>query len=265
MGLRRLILLAGVAACMVAIPASAVAPEPLRFQQTFSQFDSVIEQESPNFLQYNCPVTNDPSCDPSMWVYRSLALRGCFWDADDHATWLMVGNRATLAAGERYTLSLCVIGNDPAYMTWAQFFGLTLTSSSPHLEVSITITPDGLPGTYTHILPPVSEANKYEYRGCLGGPVYAYSGNAGLLPDTNGGTGTPAAVHLTISNPTRRSARIDHAGVLVAQGDYHFQASSGGFRSHGGYIYYCRHDNPMNAWRPLMPDSTDPAYYADRQ
>lgn len=231
---------------------------------SFSQFDTVIEQESPNFRQYNCPVTHDPACDSSTWVVRSPALANCFWDADDHESWLMYPSRATIAAKETWSLSVCVVANDPAYGTWAQYAGLSIISSSDSLDVSITSAPDEKPGEYIHILKPSRVGNDIYYQGCLGGPVY--TSNSGVtLPDTNGGTGTLSTITFTITNLTSRAAKISAGGALVAQGDYYFQMSSGGFRSNGGYNYYCRHDNPLNVRRPLAPVAWEPVYYYDTQ
>jgi hypothetical protein len=232
--------------------AKSSSNDAFRLDLVWEQTDTIIELQS---IPWGFPDSGQ-----EQWVHRSAATRDCFWDSDDHARYL-APTRSTLAAAATYTLSRCVVADDPAYPNYAFFYGLVLESPSANLRVSITVTTANM--SYTHTLTPTAEANMFVYRGCLGGPVYEYSQDVVGFPGTNGGTGVPAVVTFTVTNPTKRAARISTSGALIAQGDYHFQSSSGGFRFNGGYVFYCRHDNPMRVARPLLPGSVDPALYFD--
>jgi hypothetical protein len=162
-----------------------------------------------------------------------------------------MGTGGSLDPGAAAVYSACIIADDPKYGVWGFNYGIMLSASSPALVVTI-----GLPG-FTHQLSAVSSGNNnWTYTGCVSGPIYtSTSPDIVNFPDTNGGSGVPTSVTLSVSNPTKFAAHNISSSALIADGDY--QMNGGEWDWFGG-ARYCR--------SPFVAHGTvGPVFYADTQ
>jgi len=235
---RRRLILALPILFLLATSTSAYAQTPFAWWAYNARFGFYIEQES---AFYAIPQ--------SQWVYRSSALAGCHWELDDMQQ--ITGNGGSLDPGGTSVYTACIIADDPKYGIWGFNYGITLSAPSPALVATIS-----LPG-FTHRLTAVKSGNNnWTYTGCASGPIYTSSSpDIVNLPNTNGGSGVPTRVTLSVSNPTKFTVHNISSSAFIADGDY--QANGGEWDWFGG-ANYCR--GPF-----IANGTTSPVFYADAQ
>ncbi len=184
------------------MPAIAGRPRPGSTGLSDGQLvkQSPVEQQSPGYLQWQS--TGDPAYyTPDSWVSNPT---GCVWDVDDDQVRYTTGG--SLGAGASLVDQIC-LNADWSGMDWTgHLAGITLSSKSSSLSVTISFSPGGS----FSVRPVWNNASKtYGYKGCTGTPAYT-EGDPALQPiaGSNGGVAVPTTVKLTITNTGSRSADI---------------------------------------------------------
>lgn len=213
--MRRAIGAVAIAAALL-IPEIVVAAKPLgsgihafTWTDTRTVLRAVVESQS---VAQQCDVTGETPCV----VNPTIGGDNCLWSVDDRLEWAAAG---VLSSGAT-EITRCIVGD-----TTHHLFGLTAHARNPNLGISVTFEPQGVTFTFT----PVQIANnRYEYRGCVQGPIYsgddfnpspqvteavriAGSGINGT-PD---GWGVPTSVTIAVSNP---GAKLNDTDAVAKYG-----------------------------------------------
>lgn len=130
-----------------------------------------------------------PNCTPTICV-RNLP-QACLWSADDRAEYGAYGSLSGAV-----TLTECEIADQ-----FQRLHSVKIVADSPSLTVTLRFDPPGTMFTVT----PQLVAGRYEYRGCVVGPMY--SGGPTVF-DSNGGWGVPTTTTLTITNPGHTQRKV---------------------------------------------------------
>lgn len=118
------------------------------------------------------------------------------WDIDDSVEF---GAYGKLAAGATTSVSDSIIADSTHHMV-----GVLITSPSPNLTATVTFQPQDVTWEFT----PELVNGKYEYRGCVVGPVYSNSPPDGpVIEGSNGGIGFVTHYTFIVTNPTNRTVR----------------------------------------------------------
>jgi len=189
-----------------ALPAAATGrPRPLTFVAGTSDYQPVVEQQSPNFFHAPCSGGAGDGCDPSTWVVNPLRSAPCAWDVDDH--FVYSAGSGYVEAGTSASVSVCVVadandnyGGDDHMLkasVWAPTPNLTVTLADDQ-GVSLTLAP-------------VPDGNGYRWDACR---VDHTAGPFHEIPGSNGGVGLLVWHTLTVTAPDRTVRSV--SGTLRA-------------------------------------------------
>ena len=192
--MRRALVLAAVLGVFGVPSAAANSPQPLTFGLLSHDLQYPVEQQSPNFMQYDCGsngTPTNPGCDPSIWVTNPTS---CVWDVDDYIDVTGFGTLNGIASG-----SLCVVSD-----------GLTYVGGDRHpVEVRVTAQTQNLAVTLTNDQGvALTAGTPTPATGGTGGGNWAYTicttdltlGPYATIPGSNGGTGRIVTYTLTVSS-----------------------------------------------------------------
>lgn len=182
---------------------------PVMFSTTTYIVQQPVEQQTPGWGQ-PCPAT-EPVCakDQTLWVVNRT---GWLWDVDDY--WTRFSNNGTLEPGATVTDQVGYIADcDGTSCGPFRIADLRLSSASSHLLITVTISPGpdgGPPVVYTVASPVyVKSTREWEYTWCAYPPSYQYADpNLQPIPDSNGGTGVPTSVTLSVTNMDSRRTNV---------------------------------------------------------
>jgi len=175
-------------------PAAANSPQPLMFGVLGQDLQNPVEQQSPNFMQYDCGSNGTPTnrgCDPSTWVNNPTS---CVWDVDDYIDVTGYGTLNGTASG-----SLCIVADGLNYIGGDNHpIQVRVTAQSQNLVVTLK-NDQGVS---------VVAGRPTPFAGGTGGGNWAYtictsdltSGPYATIADSNGGTGRIVNYTLTVSS-----------------------------------------------------------------
>lgn len=181
----------------------------LHFSTQSVEIQQPVEQQTPGWL-LPCPL-DLPLCRnvQSLWVTNPTGMP---WDVDDH---IDRSGSGPLDAGASATDSLSYTGDcDGSQCGPYRFVVVRASVPSSSLRLSVDITPgqNGGVDSFAAAAPTWNATTKkWDYLLCQKAPSYSY-GDARLQPilGSNGGTGVPTSVTLTVTNGGKalRSASV---------------------------------------------------------
>ena len=183
----KLLAILALTATVLAAPASAGKPQEFSLQTDVLDIAGIVEQQSASWPDCWMDI-NDSACDQSLLVRNTTE---CMWDVDDR--W-RTGAFGTLATSS--SASVCVIA-DGVHRLW----GIYAYAPTPDLSIVLRFEEQGVEFTFSAVQ---VDRKRWEYGGCVTGPIYA---DWPSLPAVSNGNGLPSTVTLSVAGVSGRVLR----------------------------------------------------------
>ena len=206
-------------AILIVVPGAARAAQPTRnatgqsfvFGPTSWGAGDIVEQQSPTYFYANHDTSACIQNGADVCVHNPThgTASPCPWTEDDEWQNAAYG---TLAEGTTQGLQ-CLIADNTNLMpatsiTGWHLMGYKVVSDSPELRVWLRYDPFGV----TFTLTPRLVSGRFEYRGCVVGPVPV---SVAPIDGSNGGWGVPTTIAYGVDNQSGRKQSKVSAQIIL--------------------------------------------------